>query len=153
FDGEYLIYEPLSDSRNVQGSIQASWAPSSRVKLDAYLQRNDLDETEVGNEHRSTNYGLSGNFVLAADKLSLHVSAGRSDERRDFGDVFFWPGRLRSRFASAQLSWALKEATDWPGLDLYVKGAYARNEDLAFFADEEQWSVYVGAAVTWERTR
>jgi hypothetical protein len=153
-DGGYLIYEPLSDSRNVLSTLQASWAPAARLVLNAYVQRNSLDEHDYGDEHRTTNYGASGTFFLAPEKLSLHVSASQGRERHRYGDPQFWPDRLRSRFASTQLNWLLAEAGGGrPAFSMYFKGAYARNEDLSFVLDDEIWSVYVGVALSWKGSK
>lgn len=150
FDGGFLIYEPPSDSRNRQTSLQASWAPGERVALDAVLQWNNLEESDFGDEYRTTSYALSGTFVLVPEKLSLFMSLSQGQDRNSFGDPQFAAEKLRSRYASMQLSWAALEANDdHPGLDLYLKSGWARNDDLVFMSDTEFWSIYLGAAVRW----
>ncbi len=153
-EGGYLIYEPPSDSRNVQVSVQASWAPSARATLDAYLQRNDFEETDFDDEYRSTSLGMSGTFLLTPEALSLHVSASRELERSRLADPLAWPQHLRSHFAATRLNWRVAQANDRnPGLSVYLKGAYARSEDLAFLEDDEMWSVHLGAEISWARGR
>jgi hypothetical protein len=148
--GGYLVYEPPSDSRNVQSSLQISWAPAARVMLDAYLQRNNFKESDYGSEYQSANFGLNGSFLLVPQKLTLAVSANRGQDRRKFGSLMFLPEHVRSRFASAQMNWQIREAVHrQPGVDVYFKGNIARHEDLAFLLDEDTWSLFIGANVSW----
>lgn len=150
FDGGFLIYEPLSDSRNRATSLQASWVPGERVSLDAMLQWNNLEDIDSGDTYRTTTYSLSGNFVLVRDKLSLFASVSQGRDENRFGDPQFIDERLRSRFASLQINWATLAADgNRPGLDLFLKGSWMRNDDLAFMVDSKIWSVYLGAAVSW----
>jgi len=149
-DGNFVIYEPPSDSRNLQTSLQAAWSPGERVALEAFLQRNSLDEDDFGNEYRTTNYGLAGTFVLVPEELLLNLSLNQGQDRNRFGDPQFQAEHLRNRYASLQLNWTVSEAAGpRPGFALYARGNYARNEDLAFFADNEIWSIYVGATLSW----
>jgi hypothetical protein len=150
--GGFLIYEPPSDSRNVHTSLHLGWAPGARVMLDAYLQRNNFKESDFGDEHRSTNYGLSGTFVLVPQKLSLFVSANQGQDRRRYGHLQFLSEDLRSRFASMQLNWSIREAAGGrPGFSVFVKGNYARHEELVFLLDDRTWSMFVGANMNWAR--
>jgi hypothetical protein len=150
--GGFLIYEPPSDSRNVVTSLQLGWAPGTRVMLDAYLQRNKFEETDFGNEHRSTSYGLSSTVLLMPDKLSLFVSANEGQDRRRFGHMQFLAEELRLRVASMQLNWSIRQpAGGRPGFSVYVKGHYARHEERVFLLREKTWSMFVGADMSWAR--
>lgn len=150
FDGGFLIYEPLSDNRNHATSLQASWAPGERVSLDAMLQWNDLEESDSGDEFRTKTWSLSGNFVLVPERLSFYASVSQGRDESRFGDPQFIDERLRNRFASVQLNWAAFVADgNRPGLDVFLKGNWMQNDDLAFMTDSKIWSVYLGAAVNW----
>lgn len=154
FDGNFLLYEPPSDSRNFQGSLQASWAASDRITLDAYLQRNKLDESDFDDVYRSTVYGLGGSFVLVPDRLTARAGLNLGRDRSDFGNPQFLAERLRSQVADLQLSWQAVDARPGrPGLNLNLSGSYTRNEDLALLADDELWSVFVGAQLDWNWSR
>jgi hypothetical protein len=154
FDGNFLLYEPPSDSRNIQASLQASWAASERITLDAYVQRNKLDESELDDIYRSTAYGLSGNIVVLPNRLTARAGLNFGRDHSDFGNPQFLAERLNSRVADLQLSWqALQARPGRPGLSLSLSGSYARNEDLALLADDELWSVFVGAQLDWRLSR
>ena len=149
-DGNFIIYEPPSDSRNLQTSLQVAWSPGERLALEAFIQKNSLDESEFGNEYRTTNYGFAGTFVLVPRELLLNLSLNQGQDRNRYGDPQFQAEHLRNRFASLQLNWTVSEAAGpLPGFALYARGNYARNEDLAYFADKEIWSIYVGATLSW----
>lgn len=153
-DGGFLVYEPPSDSRNVEASVQVGWVPSDRVMLDAYLQRNDFEENDFASEYRSTNYGLNGTFFFVPNKLSLFMSINQGRDRSDFGDLWFLPEDFMSAFASMQLNWLVTEAAGrHPGFSLYVKASHARNEDRIFLLDDQTSSIYVGATLSWARKR
>lgn len=154
FDGNFLLYEPPSDSRNIQASLQASWAATERVTLDAYLQRNKLDESDFDDVYRSTAYGLGGSFILLPNRLTARAGLNLGNDRSDFGNPQFLAERLRSRVADLQLSWqALHARPGRPGLNVNLSGSYSRNEDLALLADDELWSVFVGAQLDWNGSR
>lgn len=154
FDGPFLIYEPPSDSRNLQVSLQTSWAPSERVTLDAFAQNNRLEETDSDDVYRSTVYGLGGSWVLLTDKLSARASISLGRDQNRFGNQLFPNERLRSRVADLQLDWqAVAARDDRPGLRVTLSGNYARNEDLGWLVDNELWSVIIGAQVDWRRNR
>ena len=154
FDGDFLLYEPPSDSRNLQASLQASWAASERVTLDAYLQRNKLEEKDVDDVYRNTAYGIGGSFILLPDRLTARAGVNLGRDRSDFGNPQFLTERLRSRVADLQLSWlAIPARPGRPGLNLSLSGSYARNEDLALLAEDELWSIFVGAQLDWNWSR
>jgi len=145
-----LIYEPLSDSRNRYLSLTASWIPGERVSLDGYLQRNNLEETDFQNEYRTNSYGVSGNFILMPDKLSLFLSLSQGEDRNRFGNLMFAPEHFESRFASLQLNWKVSEAAgSRPALNVFIKGNYSRNENLAAFIQEDFRAIYLGASLSW----
>jgi len=145
-----LVYEPLSDSRNQYLSLTTSWIPGERVSLDGYLQRNNLKETDFQNEYRTTSYGVSGNFILMPDKLSLFLSLSQGSDRNRFGNLMFAPEHFESRFASLQLNWQVSEAAgSRPALNVFVKGNYSRNENLLAFIQEDFRAIYVGASLSW----
>jgi len=154
FDGPFLVYEPPSDSRNVQVSLQMSWMPTERTTLDAFVQNNQLDESESNNAYRNRVYGVGGSFVLLPDKLSARASLSIGRDQNSFGNPLFLDERLRSRVADLQLAWHAVAARDSrPGLRLTLSGNYARNEDLAWLVDDELWSVIIGAQLDWRRDR
>lgn len=154
FEGNFLLYEPPSDSRNLQASLQASWAASTRVTLDAYIQRNKLEESDFDDVYRSTVYGLGGTFVVLPGRLTARASINHGRDRSDFGNPQFLAERLRSRVADLRLSWlAVPARPGRPGLNLNLSGSYARNEDLALLAADELWSVFVGAQLDWNWSR
>ncbi|NGX16302.1 hypothetical protein [Wenzhouxiangella sp. XN24] len=154
FDGPFLLYEPPSDSRNVQVSLQMSWVPTERTTLDAFVQNNQLDESESNNAYRNRVYGVGGSFVLLPDKLSARASVSIGRDQNSFGNPLFLDERLRSRVADLQLIWHAVAARDSrPGLRLTLSGNYARNEDLAWLVDDELWSVIIGAQLDWRRDR
>ncbi|NIA26643.1 MAG: hypothetical protein GWP02_01210, partial [Desulfobulbaceae bacterium] len=149
-EGGNLVYEPLSDSRNQYMSLTASWIPGERVSVDAYLQRNNLEETDLQNEYRTTNYGISGNFILMPNKMSLFLSFSQGSDRNRFVNLLFAPEHFESRFASLQLNWRVSEAAgSRPALDVFVKGNYSRNENLVAFIQEDFRAIYLGASLSW----
>ncbi len=150
----FVFYEPASDTRNAHSSVQVTWTPGPRVTFDAYVQRNAFDDRDFGDERRTTNYGLSGTFFLLPDALSLFVSANRGRDRLDYGDGYFLPERFRSRFASVQLDWRVREAAGRrPGIGLYLKANYGRNEDVVFLLEDGTSSMHVGVDVSWAHDR
>jgi hypothetical protein len=150
FDGGYLIYQPPSDSRNRQASIKASWAPGKRVTLNAMLEKNNLVESDFGNEYRSTNLSIGSTFILVPDKLSLALSLNRWQDRNRFSNPQYAAENLRSGTANLQLNWFVRETTGRrPGVNVFLKGNYGRNENVAFLLDNKTWSIYVGAAIRW----
>lgn len=150
FEGGFLIYEPPSDNRNRQTSLQFSWAPAERIAIDAVLQRNNFEDIDFDDEYETTNYSLSGYFDLVPGRLNLYMSLSQGQNRNRFGDPQFLDEKLRSRFASMQLNWiALQNDGARPGLDLFLKGNWARNDDFVFLTDTEFWSIYLGAAIRW----
>lgn len=154
FYGEYLLYEPLSDSRNLQTTVQVGWAPMERVSLDAFLQRNELEEGDFGNDYTTTNYGVGGTFFLVPRKLSLNISFNEGRDRRRFGNPQFLPENFRSRFTGLQLDWLIRDGTaGQPALGMYVKGNHARHEDAVFLLDDEISSIFIGVNVNWARDR
>lgn len=153
FDGDFLLYEPPSDSRNLQASAQAAWTPIERLTFDAYIQRNRLKETDFNNRYRNSLYGAGATFLVLPG-LSLRGSFNLGRDRNEYGDPWFTPEQLKSRFADAQLVWRAMEARpDRPGLSLSLSGSFARNEDLALPADDELWSVFLGARLDWARSK
>lgn len=154
FDGDFQLYEPPSDSRNTQAALQASWAASERITLDAYVQRNKLDESDFDDIYRSTVYGLGGTFVVLPERLTARAGVNLGRDRSDFGNPQFLAERLRSRVADLQLSWrAVTARPGRPGLNLNLSGSYARNEDLALLVDDELWSVFIAAQLDWNWSR
>ncbi len=149
-DNGFLIYEPPSDSKNRQTTVQASWVPGERVSIDAHLQRNSFEETDYGYDYETTNFGLSGNVILIPEKLSLYASFSRGRDRNRFGDPQFADEDLRSNFSSLQLNWFVREAGESsPGLNLFLKGSYGRSEDIGFMIDADFWTVYIGGELNW----
>lgn len=154
FDGLFLLYEPPSDSRNLQASLQASWAASERISVDAYVQRNKLEEHDPDDVYRNTVFGIGGSFIVLPDRLTARASLNLGRDRSDYGNAQFLAERLRSQVADLQLSWqAIPARRDRPGLNLNLSGSYARNEDLALLVDSKLWSVFVGAQVDWNWSR
>ncbi|NGP53477.1 hypothetical protein [Thioalkalivibrio sp. XN8] len=154
FNGNFLVYEPPSDSRNTQASLQASWAASERITLDAYIQRNKLEESALDDVYRNTAYGLSGNLIVVPNRLTARAGLNFGRDHSDFGNPQFLAERLHSRVADLQLSWqAIHARPGRPGLNLNLSGSYARNEDLALLVDDELWSVFVGAQLDWNWSR
>jgi hypothetical protein len=150
FEGDFLIYEPPSASRNLQASVQASWVPTERVTLDAYVQRNRLEETDFNNEYTNTLYGGGATLVLLPEGLNLRGNFAIGRDRSEFGDELFMAERLNSRFADLQLVWeAIAARPGRAGLSVNLGGSYTRNEVLALLADDEMWSVFLGARLNW----
>lgn len=154
FDGEFLLYEPPSDSRNLQASVQAVWAPTERLTLDAHAQRNKFEETDFDNDYRNTLYGAGATVQLLPARLSLRGSVNMGRDRSHFGDALFMPEQLNSSFADLQLVWhAMAARPGRAGLSVNLSGSYARNEDLAFLIDDEMWSIFLGARLDWARNK
>jgi hypothetical protein len=154
FEGNFLLYEPPSDSRTLQASVQAAWALTERLSFDAYLQRNRIEETDFNNDYRNTLYGAGTTILLMPERLSLRGSLNVGRDRNSFGDPIFLPEQLDSRFADMQLIWHAQAARpDRPGLSFNLSASYARNEDLAWLVDDEVWSVFLGARLDWKRSK
>jgi hypothetical protein len=152
FEGEFLLYQPLSDSRNLQASVQAVWAATERLTIDAHAQRNKFEETDFDNDYRNTLYGAGATVQLLPERLSLRGSVHIGRDRSHFGDALFMPEQLNSSFADLQLVWhAIAARPGRAGLSMNLSGSYARNEDLAFLVDDEMWSVFLGARLDWTR--
>jgi hypothetical protein len=150
YDGAYLIYLPPSDSRNRQASIKANWAPGERLTLNVMLQRNNLEESDFGNEYRSTNLAIGGTFILVPEKLTLALNLNRWQDRNRFSNPQYAAENLQSRIANLQLNWIVRQKTaQSPGVNMFLKGNYGRTQDPAFLLDDKTWSIYLGAAIRW----
>jgi hypothetical protein len=150
FDNGFLVYQPYSDSRNRYLSVAVGWVPGERLGLEAFLQRNALEETDYGDEYRSTGYGLSGNFVIVPDRLDVFASLTRGEDRTVFGDSLFAPERFQSDVASLQLNWQAARAEGaQPAINLFLKGNFGRNEYPGMPAGDDFWAVYLGASLNW----
>lgn len=154
FENGFLLYEPPSDSRTLQASVQAAWTLTERLSFDAYLQRNRLEETDVDNEYRNTLYGAGTTILLLPERLSLRGGLSVGRDRNRFGDPWFLPEQLDSRFADLQLVWhAVAARPDRPGLSVNLSATYAHNEDRSLLVDDELWSVFLGARLDWKRSK
>ena len=150
FDNGFLVYEPYSDSRNRYLSVALGWIPGERLGVEAFLQRNTLEETDYGDEYRSTGYGISTNVIVIPERLTLFASLTRGEDRTRFGNTQFAPERFASDVASLQLSWQAARAEGaQPAINLFLKGNYGRNEISSVPADDDFWAVYLGASLNW----
>ena len=149
-DNGFLLYEPPSDSRNHQTMVQASWYPADRLTLEGYLQRNNYDESDFGNEYRNQNFGINGTVLIVPDTLSLSVNVNQAEDRNTFANPQFIGEDYRSRYASLQLNYHVREAAgNRAGLSFHLNGGHGRNEDLAMDIEEDSWSIFLGAIVSW----
>lgn len=154
FAGNFLLYEPPSDSRTLQASVQAAWTLTESLSVDAYLQRNRLEETDFNNHYRNMLYGAGTTILLLPERLSFRGSLNVGRDRNRFDDPLFLPEQLDSRFADLQIVWhAVAARPDRPGFSFNLSASYARNEDLAWLVDDKIWSVFLGARLDWKRSK
>lgn len=149
--GEFLVYTPPSDSENRLTGVFVGWFPHERLSFNTSLQWNKQRETDADNQFRSRNFTLGTYAQLLPSVLSLTMSYNYGRNTSDLKDDFYIEDDFQSQFVNAEFSWKARRAKGInPGVNVFLKGSYAKQENNAFSQITEQWSALVGAEIYWD---
>lgn len=144
------IYTPLGDTTNHMTTFQLGWYPNSRFSITPQLQWNRYREKRNGNEQETLNAGFDTQIGLIPRKLTMNLNYfyGRFDNQ--YGNPVYLDSRQDTHTGNLQLSWkAIEAQSRKPGLDLFLKGSYGRQEDSINTSDYENWQILMGFSVYW----
>lgn len=146
----YLTYQPGSDIRNNMMGLQLGWFASARASVNLFMQLNQRTETDFDNRFNNRNLGIDGYFQLIPDTLILALNYNFGTDTSRLADPFYINNDFQSHFGNAQLTWkALQAMGNTPGVNVYLKSSYGRQDNRAYALVQEQWSAHIGFELAW----
>lgn len=146
----YEIYRPASDLDNQMLGLNLSWMASSRASVNLYTQFNRQRLTDAGDSYHNRNLGFDTQLQLIPDRLTLGLNYNYGADRSQLADPDLIEDDFLSHFGNGQLTWkALAPKGNTPGLNLYLRASYGRQDNRAFAWAQEQWSAHLGVELAW----
>ncbi|UTA48951.1 hypothetical protein L1F30_05240 [Simiduia sp. 21SJ11W-1] len=146
----YDIYQPGSDMENRMLGLNMSWMPSTRANVNLFTQFNRQTQTDLGDTYYNRNLGIDTLLQLIPEKLVLSLNYNYGADRSELANPAFIEDDFLSHFGNGQLTWmALAAKGNTPGVNVYLRGSYGRQDNRAFAWAQEQWSAHAGIELAW----
>lgn len=146
----YEMYRPGSDMENQMWGLNLSWLPSAFASVNLYAQFNRQKQTDAGDSFHNQNLGFDTQLQLIPDRLQLGLNYNYGADRSSLSDPQLIEDDFRSHFGNGQLTWfALAAQGNTPGVNVYLRGSYGKQDNRAFAWAQEQWSAHLGVELAW----
>ncbi len=146
----YVMYQPPSDTENTLTALQLGWIPNERASVNVMMQWSKQSETDFDNDYRNRNYGVDAYVQIIPETLSLLVNYNLGLDSSSLSDSAFIEDDFKSDFGNLQITWhALQAYDNSPGLDIFFRSSYGKQDNRAFNQVSEQWAVHLGVEIQW----
>ena len=151
-DNGFLLYEPPSDSINYLTGLTLGLNPSESMLLNFLIQWNVLKEEQSRNKFSNLNFGIDSQFLLIPEKWTLNLNYSINENDNDYSDEFNINSRFRDQSINLQSNWILLKAKGIsPGVNLYFKGSYLRQQEIKTDENAEIYQLLLGFSLYWNK--
>lgn len=146
----YEMYQPASDMDNQMWGLNLSWLPSTFASVNLYAQFNRQKQTDAGDSYHNRNLGFDTQLQLIQDQLLLGFNYNYGADSSKLADPGLIEDDFLSHFGNGQLTWlALAAQGNTPGVNVYLRGSYGKQDNRAFAWTQSQWSAHLGIELAW----
>jgi hypothetical protein len=148
----FILYEPPSDSINYLTGLTLGLIPSDSINLNFLIQWNVLKEEDSRNKFSNLNFGIDSQFLLIPEKWTLNLNYSINENDNDYNDEFNINSRFRDQTINLQSNWTLLKAKGIsPGINLYFKGSYLRQQEIKTDDNAEIYQLLLGVSLYWNK--
>jgi hypothetical protein len=148
--GDYLMNAAGADTHNRMLGLQAGWMPSARTNMNLFMQWNRQTQVDAGDIYYNRNIGFDTYTQLIPNRLILAFNYNYGADRSRLANPYFKDDDSLNHFGNVQLTWsALDPVGNTPGINVYLRSSYGRQDNFAYALSQEQWSAHVGIEFAW----
>lgn len=145
-----VIYTPQGDTTNHMATLQLAWYPTPRFSITPQLQWNRYLEALSDNEYETLNAGFDTRVEFLPNKLWMNLNYFYSRFDYQYGNPEYLDSRQNNHTGNLQINWkAIQAAAISPGMDVFLKGSYGRQDDSAHTNEYENWQIMLGFNIYW----
>jgi hypothetical protein len=151
---DFVLYEPLPDSRETLWGLSLGWYISERFTLAPQWQRSRLRELPDGAATDNDLWSLQVQASVIPDVLSVQLGWSDSNDAQRFFELPQDSQRLSSSSGTLDISYHMRTPNAfWPGIDWHLRGAYGRTawNTAAFAQADSQWQAQLSFELNWRK--
>lgn len=148
----FILYSPPSDSINYLTGLTLGLNTIENLYLSFLVQWNVLKEDETKNLFSNLNFGVESQWIIIPDKWTFNLNYSLSENDNKYNDEFNSNSRFRDQTYNLQTNWRLLQAQGLsPGVNVYFKGSYLRQQDIKSNNEDETYQLFVGLSLYWNK--
>jgi hypothetical protein len=143
---DFVIYEPVPDSRETLFGLNLTWQPHERLVVSPQWQRSRTRD-ETGDDVNSEMWSLQLTADILPEKLSAQVGWTEASDRQRFFELPQDAQRQSSSNGNFDFAYRMSIVT------FHLRGVYGRNEFRSALFDERdsEWQASFTVELNWER--